>query len=221
MSEKPFTHKEEYIAEGRHKIIFKKGDAAVARYRENQTVLTDKQIKGVYYLRKILHLLMPENIPDIHLTTAKKARIVSEFIELDENHKTFSRLIGKKLRNQDLTPDEDRLLTNLSYNAQNNRDFIELRKRLEKILLNFDYGAINFGYNVKTGNPVYVENDPFPWAITDEREVCRRYKKKELLSLINELNPSARSQALSNLDRLSKLEEEDRMEQMGPTITIE
>lgn len=109
-------------------------DRAVGMFNEGRDETTF-QIKGRFYLTKILHLLYPKQIPDIHLAASDP-----HMIEVDRV------IIGKKFNDRDKKAEMDRDL---------------LTKKFENLGVIPDYYRTNFGYD-QEGNLVYLDSvDPF------------------------------------------------------------
>lgn len=83
--------RQEQIGEGFEKIVFsdpKRPEMVIAGIREDEVrPVPPADIKARYYLQKIIHMLFPKNIPDIHLAATKNgSRLRMQKMELDSAH---------------------------------------------------------------------------------------------------------------------------------------
>lgn len=97
MSEKPPQNNIEKpsspIGVGSEKRIYNdpiNKDRVIAKFHEHieETV---NQTKARYYLTKILHLLLPKNIPDMHWTGSDPHAYAIDKVEVDESHKKLQK----------------------------------------------------------------------------------------------------------------------------------
>lgn len=156
-------------------------DRALGIYHESQTESAER-VKGRFYLTKILHLLLPKNVPDMHLAASDPHAIVVDkvrgwnavdYVDYDENK--FSSA------------------------------FKELRSKLESVGIDWIDGySENFIFD-KDGNLFFVDSFQ-PWS----EESCKSWFDKEKLELaLQNLEDKKRDEGLSYLKRLEELNKKD------------
>ena len=125
-------------------------------------------IKGRYYLTKILHLLFPKQIPDIHLAfKGEDTDIVSERKELDESHNKHNKL-RMAVKNDPKDDGENYWKFNEEREEKLVWDdrYIDFLTAVSSLGVRTDPSASNFGDD-KHDNLVFVDNNFTPWFIFD------------------------------------------------------
>ena len=212
--------KGELLAEGRHKKVYRDGEKTVAEFKPEKFHFTERQMKGIFWMRKILQLIMPENFPKIRLSASDNPRIESEYIETDLDHNRLQALWGKHIRNERKSFGEHQEYEALAQKIKRNPDVENLKIILHDLFLDPDTGKVNFAFNQKTGRVMYMENDLVPWRITLEGKVVRAYQEGLLLGLISQLDDNKKAKALVFLNRLKILENEEVQDQLGKYISV-
>lgn len=97
---RPIINPDRPLGEGSEKQVFEhkdNPDLAVGVYRE-QIQESPETTKGRYYIQKIAHLLMPDNIPDIHLAASDPHMVVTDKLDVDELRTAalYEYTVGKK-----------------------------------------------------------------------------------------------------------------------------
>lgn len=200
----PFVEKPrgygEYIGHGTEKNVFgssdKNKDQQSTVIKESHADTHDERdfnyVKAQYYLTKILHLLFPKNIPNIHFTTVENGHHVT---------------VEQKIE-QDKNP------------IKNNDDLINFLKERGKLLEKFydlgifyDDGAKNFGFD-NEGNMIYFDSvNPWRKYIRDDERVLEINElafKKAIAELPDERQREEAGHFLERLKKLFDKEIEDR-----------
>lgn len=213
------------IASGAQKQVFEhptREDMVVARFRSPEAereIQTERQVKGRFYLTKIIHLLLPTFVPDAHGAYKNKDEsvLISERKELDATHRQLNQsrtafFDGKQqdLRLQDFL---DVLLKKSERQARSEhtkrvRGDVRI-KTSQQILLALgvltDPSSINYGYDTE-GSPVYVDNTFVPWSIDKKNGVRRMYDSDRIRLALEYMDTSEeRRQAQIYFDRLEEL----------------
>ena len=195
-------------------------DRVIARFRETEAE-NERQTKGRFYFSKILHLLLPQNIPDINLSAKGGERVmVLERKNLDEESNELREGIMRltKMR-EELDPhftetlklyEEKRdVFWRKLHGDSGYREFVGSMRRLLGVVP--DEAPFNFGYD-KKGNLVYLDNEFTPWSITEifgVLDIRYHFNKKKISEAISSLNERDKERALIYLGRIEKLAEED------------
>lgn len=184
---------------------------AVLKFNQSES---PERIKARYYLSKILHLLFPQNIPDIHFASYnKKPILILEKIFLDELHNYL---------NENYNDFPARIKNSIIYNKFKNKifsdkNYIKLSKELSLIGIFLDPNPLNYGYN-KEGNLVYIDNSFIPWFTDSKGKIISLgYNPQGLKQKIEEnLSGFTKDQALKYLARLETLRQnyENKINQM-------
>jgi len=122
---------------GAQKVVYEYGDDnVIAFFGRSNNPERAEQMKREFYQRKLMHLLMPDNFPDIHLAGSQPGVMISEKINPGPDVKSRLEKYKRKL-NQ-----------------------FKLKRSLKKIGVGVDSGSsANFILDDK-GNEVYVD-DPY------------------------------------------------------------
>lgn len=159
----------EYITGGTEKSVYKDADhpdSVIKKYREGISSPHKAIARG--YMGKLLHILRPNNFPDVHLSSPDL--LVVEKKMLDSEHKIAAGLLDS---NKDLSyledeHNEDRKKL-LEYNVTRDDDvrIKELKADMDVLGIGCDPSPVNFAFD-QEGSPVYVDNVE-PWD-TDHLE---------------------------------------------------
>lgn len=181
-------NKLEKLGSGREKEVYvdpDRVDGAVARFKEDARPESQRQLKGRYYLTKILHLLRPKNIPDAYMAAEKERRIMG--------------LERKRIKPAIFLSGEEQ--------------FMEFTRFMWDIGIRVDSWGSNLGYDDQN-NLVYIDNTFRPWDVvrgqeSDRNEIRYNFDEKRLLKACNSLGREEKERALNFLRRLRELAEEE------------
>lgn len=203
-------NKLEKIGEGAEKEVYIHPDnenKVVARFKENKEndIETQSQIKGRYYLTKILHLLFPKQIPDIHLSSkGEDTVIVSERKELDEPHNEHNKLRMSFKSN----PGNDgveywKLNEEREEKLVWDDRYIDFLTAISSLGIRTDPSASNFGDD-NDGNLVFVDNNFTPWFV-NKNQIMKNYDPLRILELAKKMDVDKYDQVKSYINRLDQL----------------
>lgn len=203
---KQFSENEEnLIGTGHERRVYehprdKEKVVAVEKNSEQKTVA---EAKGMYYLTKIIHLLLPENIPDVHSYQTRPSLSVREKVDLGESHNVLREHVIQDRYLGGLPEDEQSRVLKEHSNIMEDVRTEDLVTKLDELGLRYDYTGVNFGFD-KQGNAKYIE--PFTAFTVDGKE--NMYNKEKLLKAINEMpDEQKKFWALKYFDRLNELQE--------------
>lgn len=218
------------IGEGEDKKVYvhpKDESKVVARFKEKEENLveTARQIKGRFYLTKILHLIFPTSIPDVSLVAkGENTILVSEKKKLDELHKKHNKLRTQVRYENNQSPELSKEYSRI-YEGHEDRliwddKYIDFLRDIASLGVDLDPSPSNFGYD-KDKNLVYVDNDFKPWKIRTNQEKTRvemikNYDREQILEASDKLDEETRGKIKSHLDRLDTLFKEEQ-EKLGYT----
>ena len=180
----------EKLGEGAQKKVYTnkdKPDLAIGIFNEDIKE-TPQQIKGRYYLTKILHLLFPKQIPNIHLATSNPHMIEVDRVSVKKLIPKYESLEDKPLAERSL---EDQLL----------KDRNILFKKILDLGVFPDYHYNNFGYD-QDDNLVYLD------SVTPWKNDRRLYDPKKIVIALNNLSENEKEQGFVFLKRLGDLYQE-------------
>lgn len=169
----------------------------------------ERYVKAEFYLTKILHLLLPKNIPDIHLVSHKYQGSVHEKKELGKEHKLLTDYKKRKHTNPIYTPEDTKADIGLSRDV----DRSGIERDLKEFGINFDDGLINFGKDSE-GNIIYVDS-VLPWEPNHDSLPQKPFETWVNIDALKEgilsrLQADDQNQALQYLDRLEILIAEEK-----------
>ena len=196
-------NKLEKIGEGEEKEVYihpENEGKVVARFKEGYGDHTERLIKGRYYLTKILHTLMPVQIPDTNLVAKGEDIImVSERKELDEPHKEHNRLRTQNSNSSDpaISEQYNKLREEREDKLVWDDKYIDFLTALSRLGVTTDPSASNFGYD-KDDNLVYVDNNFKPW-VEKNGQLVKNYDVAEILNVLNGVDEQTREMAKSYL----------------------
>jgi hypothetical protein len=165
------------------------------------------EIKGRYYLTKILHILLPGNIPDVFMSTTEPNAIVRRKVELGKEHRAIQerRKIWESIQKipDEINKEADSALGKI----KNDPKVAEFRSRLYPLGIYVDIAPVNFGYDEK-GNVQYVETVPSMGFM--HGKFGPLFNGKELKKAIKRIKDKGeRTKALVYLSRLKQLVKEE------------
>jgi hypothetical protein len=211
-----FNPDKEPIGVGHEKKVYDdphSKERVVGVYHEHLQNKTLNQVKGRYYLQKILHLLFPKNIPDIHEST--QSYVVTDKKERDIDHMAFQELKKAQLAANEKGEDTSSLYWPIkekfdAIEDKGNAEANRLIGKLSQMRVVFDSSLINFSTG-SDGNVTYLDTfDPWFIGIAEKHLILiPHYNKEKLLQVINTLEDPEKSQALKFFYRLNELQDKD------------
>ena len=178
----------ELIAGGAQKRVYEDAsnpDRVVAVLKHESVNLKENpiQLKGRYYLGKLLHLLHPESFPDVNYATGKSNALILERIKMDdaEEGETWS-----ETSEAERTAFADRIRAETG---------MIVDKRFKNFLR-------------RDGELVYVDNEPAWEAWHRYKEAERLYDPELLHATLDKLPDERRGQGMKYLERLEALNAE-------------
>ncbi len=210
------------LGEGGEKKVYihpEDEEKVVAFFREGpKSSETAASMKGRFYLTKILHLLIPDSVPDIHLATRNddEAVLVSERKHLGDEYSKFSRLNDLNLQNT-LPSNELYKLSNAESEHAYTLDqdaMDSLYSKLDELGVLIDFSTPNLG-NDSDNNLIYVDNSFRPWRYSQkenlygEKSINKFYSPKNIRKQAEKLSEQDRDKVLAYLDRLEALYDEE------------
>ncbi|MBI2023178.1 hypothetical protein HYT01_01270 [Candidatus Giovannonibacteria bacterium] len=205
----------EHLGTGAEKEVYtdpNNRDRVVAYFREHVDE-TPNQIKARFYLTKILHLLMPKNIPDMHWAGSDPHAYQTDKIEVDENHKIMQEYVDlareahhKKYKiNEELS---DKIFE-IGDKVFSDNDVIAFKDRVKEIGVNsLDHASINFSKNSE-GNVQYLDSF-YAWKFRNDGSPKLFFDFDILEAAIKELPEKDQKSASNFLRRLKELYEEEK-----------
>lgn len=199
---------ERRLGEGTEKNVFADPidpDKVHAEYKEIRW--SRRQVRASFYLTKILHLLLPQNIPDIYSSQYQPHKYVAQRKHLDVDHKALSDL-RKRIETRGLSQEERDLWYALRGRHEEKIAKSQLRDKLTDLRIVFDQNLLNFSIE-PSGEVVYLENFS-PWThktLTPELKLF--FDSQKLSEAIDNLDPLHREKGLLYLSRLNSLVEEE------------
>lgn len=215
-----------YLAEGSEKIVytdpvFPKRVFKEMKRQEGMPLKTEsaEAIKARYYLTKILHLLFPDNIPDIHLAQSEPSMLVAEKINLDEGHLVDAKVASNFWHYQAPISKEDSDAAEQHFmQIKKNEKYRDFLDSLERMGIVVDPEPINFGKNIDSNNSelVYLDSiNPFWKNSESENAVWSRNFNSDLLELaIKKLPENKKTKAMYYLKNLLNLFEKAKKDDL-------
>lgn len=200
--------RQEQIGEGFEKIVFsdpKRPEMVIAGIREDEVrPVPPADIKARYYLQKIIHMLFPKNIPDIHLAATKNgSRLRMQKMELDSAHVRVQKIRSRYL---EATEQEVNEWKQLDLEKQSDPRVRELSRKLTAAGVLVDKAGCNFAFN-SAGEAQYLDNDA-PWFQHLDGTYAYNYDENLLLRAIQELSEPEKGRTLGYFQRLHTLKKE-------------
>jgi len=183
----------------------------------DERIRTPRQVKARFYLTKILHLLYPTFIPDIHAAISGETDTLSMGKKtLDAEHLELNRLREKVVAGHPTREEETRYREQLrkgEHKLSWDDAFMDYFQEIESLGVNFDPSPVNFGHD-ENSHLVYVDNSFEPWTIFSDGNIKKRFSAEKIREKINGLGGAKKDTAMSYLARLETLYEED-MKELG------
>ena len=202
--------KYEPIGEGGEKKVFvdpENKDRAIAELKGDESRETLGQLKGRYYLTKIVHHLLPENIPDIFQAGESKEGVQATDLERISHSELSAKLEKSKSSKQPKKELEDKFL------EEHGEKIKILETKLHDLGLGFIVDPELSNYVVSdTGQLHYVESLK-PWNVYsgDDPEVDVLYEREILQNAIEQIqDEGVKKRCVDYLNRLDRLIEDER-----------
>jgi hypothetical protein len=189
----------EPIGAGAEKKVYQDPENAdrVIGVFEEDTRETPNQIKARFYLTKILHLLFPKNIPDMHWAGSEPNSFQADKGEHSELHKIIN--TGKE--------------THISFeeameSIESDSAVSDFLKELDKLgIRSMDYASVNYSHDSE-GNPLYLDTF-YVWKKRNDGKLQLFCDLDKLEDAIDLLSDEDNVRAKSYLSRLKNLYEEE------------
>lgn len=204
------------LGEGEERKVFldpNREERVIAETKDQEVKETPRQLKGRYYLTKIVHGLLPENIPDVY--QAGEAKEENGSTQTTDRERIVLTAGHEKLRaalrdNDEKAIEEARkdLVTDMG------AEMSALDMNLSEIGLGFSIDDSNVGNYMRDGqgNVRYLESfKPWQKDIVNPQELEVLFDEDELREAIERLaDEKTRNECLRYLDRLLELLEEEK-----------
>jgi hypothetical protein len=208
--------KGQIIGLGGEKRVFedsKDSKKAIAEYRRGEFKKNANQIKGQYYFGKILKMLYPKNVPDIHAAgKAEKDFLLLEKVELDPDHKFIQETLIAEAEGKKLPPKifERRGKAGNNIEKKYNRRISKLRDKFTEAGIPVDTShPLNFASGADN-SLVYLDN-ALPWNLDrHHRQIYWNIDIQKLERAIGRLPENFRGKAENLYARMAQLYEEDK-----------
>ena len=171
-------------------------------------------VRARFYLTKILHLLFPKNIPDIQASYSNPNIVKRSRVTPDELHKTIEKVRKMEFRDKTVPKDLIREDVNARRKIAWDQKVEIFTKHLRELGIDDDYSVNNFTYD-EDGNPVWLDTVD-PWYSPTKPRLQERtdslelnFNISKLREAIGRLEDNKKEEALTCLDRLTKLVEEE------------
>ena len=191
------------IGSGSEKRVFEdleNEDRVIGVFDNENRPETPQQVKARFYLTKILHLLLPKNIADMHWATSEPRTIQSDKLEHSRLHKILNAGEGEDEASIDKAKAEDAML--------NDPSIKQLAKSIEEVGIFLpDAAGLNFSHDAD-GNALYMDTF-IAWITDGQGKVMLYFDWNELGDAIETLGDDEKAKANIYLERLKVLYEEE------------
>lgn len=199
--EKTISGTEEPMGEGAEKKVYQNRhhpERVLGVYKHPES---PNRVKARYYLTKILHILLPDNIPDIHLSSSEPNAVVREKVNLDELYDQLQKIYVKG----EWSDEDEKRLQELEKQARERQyydehDLIEILHNLGIVI---DEGSDNLAYDT---NEKLKYFEDFPAVEKKKDNLERRFDETALRGAIDQItDEQLKEKAQKYLDRLMEL----------------
>lgn len=172
-------------------------------------------LRAKFYLTKILHLLLPRNIPDIHRTDIRTDMQIVERKRLGEDHALLNEEVRRYEEGEDVSDELRERASQTKQKILGDARVETLTGAFERLGVLVDAAAVNFGEDAE-GNMVYVDTFE-PWQKRKDGSLKPGFDARALQRALSGLEDAAhRDMGLRWLDRLNEiLSEEERRRGLG------
>ena len=192
----------EQIGLGSEKIVYqdRNNPNKVIGVFEEWEKKTPNQMKGMFYLTKILHLLLPKNIPDMYWAGSESRAYQSTKVEHDDRHKVLNSYVSS---GKDTISREE-----VGESIEADSAVGQLQKELEKLgIRSLDYAAVNYSSDSE-GNILYLDTF-YVWKKRNDgglKLFCDFNKLEDALEVLSEEDKHKAKKYLSRLKELYEQE---------------
>ena len=192
----------EQIGLGSEKIVYQDRndpDKVIGVFEEWEKK-TPNQMKAMFYLTKILHLLLPKNIPDMHWAGSESRAYQSDKVEHDDRHKVL---------NSGMSGTVNLPIEEIEKSIEDDSAVRELQKELEKLgIKSLDYAPVNYSMDSK-GNILYLDTF-YVWKKKTDGELKLFCDFDKLGLAFDSLSEEDKIKANKYLMRLKELYEQEK-----------
>jgi len=211
----PGEHRENFSAMGNEKVIYPDPNhpdriRAELRKKESGYQPTERQMRGRFYLSKILHFIFPAAIPEVYAAGTKDGGYLDiEKVETDEDHRRMQAARAKTESGKHLSNEESVEMRQLAQKREQDPKIHDFVNALRKLGVIVDPTGDNYSYG-SDGSFQYLDNSFTPWQINRVgRKLVKAYNADELAKAIESLAPEQKEQAKLYLERLEQLFKEE------------
>lgn len=170
-------------------------DRVIGMYKRKE--ISPEQAKARYYLTKILHIILPKNIPDVHLSVAKPNVIMRKKVELGSAHHVIRE---QWLKEKMIDRANEHHINRAMGNIANDPKVRTLKDKLFNAGVDVDNFPGNFGID-NEGNAQYIED--FGDIYFESGRFS--FNEDKLTSAIEALPRKEREKALGYLEKVKSL----------------
>lgn len=164
-------------------------------------------VKARFYFHKVLHLLFPRHVPDIHFSASEPNVLRMQRVNLDERHITIQRASEYYFKNQEPPKDLSVKSRRASRDIVTDPGWRDFRDAMEDLDIDADFDAVNFSADAE-GNLLYLD-DFDPWIISEHGDhIENSFNMDKLMIKIETLGGEKKKSVLSFLQRLEELKKE-------------
>ncbi len=171
------------IGEGLFKEVHEHGSDPDKVYAEFREPLLIEDIKSAFYLRKIMHMFFPQNVPEVSLAGNEKDEtgkettyLVAEKVHTDEEHRKSAELNIKRRQvgAPSLTLEESSAEAEYAKKIQENPEVKEFIRKANSLGFIIDSRGLNF--SIKDGVVQYMDVNP-AWEIEESAQGTKHFYK--------------------------------------------
>lgn len=205
-----------FLGEGNEKKVFinpEDENRVISEIKEGSEKDTPRELKGRYYLTKIIHLLLPKNIPDVHQveeSSSGKQTIDTSRISHTKEHSLLQEMRQPGSGSEEGFESAKKMIVD-----DMGAEMHELDLKLEQIGLGFNIDPFVGNYTKdEAGNVHYLETfKPWQVDVVNKKDLEVLFNEESLRSAIEEISdPGTKEVCLQYLERLLTLLAEERQE---------
>ncbi|MDO8483069.1 MAG: hypothetical protein Q7S86_04615 [bacterium] len=212
------TFENEYVKDtkkplgvGMEKDVYEQKDRIDGVVKVERKAESPRKVRARFYLLKILHMLYPKNIPDIHFSFTEPNATGRDKVELDEDHNRMRDLIKNNAAPSENRPFGGEPDTE-QFNEASRRMWGKLNDaKFPSYVFHLGVGvemtAKNFGLD-GDGNFVYVDDFPV-WGNNEEGGISPIFNEERIRESIGKLSGEKQKQAVCYLERLLVIYKEE------------
>ncbi len=194
------------LGRGREKVVYTDPDnesRVKGIFHEYKKEGVEK-IKGRFYLTKILHILYPDNIPDIHLAASNPHMIIID--KVDDQIAVTKQQLGKLGKDKHLADELQEELKELNERVAYHKR--EVSKPLGNLGVTVDSAPGNF--TLDANDHITFVDTVEPWGVYGNKSPNFDFEKLKLV-IENIEDNVQKKHALTYLEHLNKLDEERKI----------